>query len=62
MRSAFETFMRVAEFLGGSREEPPAPWWPRRHPAVLWGLWWSLLLFVIILFCGQSSRFIYIDF
>ena len=49
------------DYLGGSREEPPAnipflvsPWWL--------GLWWGLLIGVILLFCGQTSKFIYIDF
>ena len=49
------------EYLGGEADSPPiglrfnlsSPWW---------GLWWGLLLFAIIMFCGQSSKFIYIDF
>jgi hypothetical protein len=46
------------DYLGGSRETPPA------GPAfVAWrGLWWGLLAGLILLFCGQTSNFIYIDF
>jgi hypothetical protein len=51
----------VFDYLGGSREEPPAglplvasPWWL--------GLWWGLMIGLILLFCGQTSKFIYIDF
>lgn len=54
-------FKDVFDYIGGSREEPPAgafflasPWWT--------GLWWGLLLGLILLFCGQTSKFIYIDF
>ncbi len=41
-------------------------WWgdARRStlPGWIWGLWWTFLLVVIALTCGQSSKFIYIDF
>jgi hypothetical protein len=66
-RSMFEIFpsLRLAkhffDYLGGNREEPPAgfeflasPWWL--------GIWWGLLAGLILLFCGQTSKFIYIDF
>lgn len=50
------------EHIGGSDDELPtgfsvlsSAWWWR-------GLWWGLLLGAILLFCGQSSKFIYIDF
>lgn len=49
------------EFLGGSRDEAPAGF-PALPKAVLWGLWWGALSVVIYIFCGQSSKFIYIDF
>jgi hypothetical protein len=49
------------DYLGASREAPPSglpflssAWWP--------GLWWGLLAGLILLFCGQTSKFIYIDF
>ena len=47
------------DYLGGAREEPPAglelPVWWR-------GVWWGLLLAALLLFSGQTSKFIYIDF
>ena len=50
------------EYLGGSRDEAPAglAW----HAGNRWwrGLWWGLLAAGILLFCGQTSKFIYIDF
>jgi hypothetical protein len=52
---------QLLEFLGGSRDEAPAG--IRVLPkAVFWGLWWGALSVVIYIFCGQSSKFIYIDF
>lgn len=49
------------EYLGGVSDRPPdgcgltleSHWW---------GFWWFLLGFLILWFCGQSSKFIYIDF
>ena len=63
----------VCESLGGSREQPPfsmddpsqsslsklnailCSWWFR-------AFWWGVLATIILVFCGQSSKFIYIDF
>jgi hypothetical protein len=54
-------FKSVFDYLGGSLEEPPSgatflasPWWL--------GIWWGLMIGLILLFCGQTSKFIYIDF
>jgi hypothetical protein len=49
------------EYLGGSRDEcvwplPPLSNW------FFWGLWWYALAALIYCFCGQSSKFIYVDF
>lgn len=51
----------LLEYLGGLGDEAPmrvpawlAPW--------LWGMWWTLLTMFVVFFCGQSSKFIYIDF
>jgi hypothetical protein len=49
------------EYLGGSKEEPPAGL-PQMASAWCRGLWWGLLAGAILLFCGQTSKFIYIDF
>jgi hypothetical protein len=58
---AFETFKALCEYLEGCRDEPPAglkglsAGWSR-------GLWWAVLAGLILFFCGQTSKFIYIDF
>lgn len=57
----FPWLKSVCEYFQGCEEQPPAGlgWlssgWAR-------GLWWAFLLGVIIVFCGQTSKFIYIDF
>ena len=56
-----DSIKSLCEFLGGSQDEPP-PWIPSRCLPWLLGIWWALLVFGIILFCGQTSKFIYIDF
>ena len=49
------------DYLGGSREEPPPGAAFLASP--IWvGIWWGLLIGLILLFCGQTSKFIYIDF
>jgi hypothetical protein len=66
-KSLFELFPTlrllkdVCDYLAGSIERPPAgfrfltsPWW--------YGIWWGILAAFILLFCGQTSKFIYIDF
>lgn len=53
----FKTFF---DYIGGAAEEPP-----RGIPPLngwLRGLWWGFLIGAILLFCGQTSKFIYIDF
>ena len=51
----------LLEYLGGELDTPP-PGLKLPLNAYWWGLWWGLLLVVIMFFCGQSSKFIYIDF
>src|SRR5207237_305701 len=51
----------VHRLWSGEREARP-PGFPVSIWSPLWGLWWGVLLCVILLFCGQSSKFIYIDF
>jgi hypothetical protein len=52
---------QLLEFLGGSCDQAPAGF-PRVPAALFWGIWWGALSAVIYIFCGQSSKFIYIDF
>jgi len=52
---------QLLEFLGGSRDIPPRGL-PATYNPLLWGIWWGALALVIYVFCGQSSKFIYIDF
>jgi hypothetical protein len=49
------------EYLAGCRDVPPSGL-PVSPSSLMWGLWWGLLTVLIIIFCGQSSKFIYIDF
>lgn len=51
----------VCDYIGGFGDVAPvrvpswlAPW--------LWGAWWVFLAGLIILFSGQTSKFLYIDF
>lgn len=53
--------MAACETVGGSRE-PASPGQPRPWSFWLCGLWWGVLAGAIMLFCGQTSKFIYIDF
>jgi hypothetical protein len=52
---------QALEYLGGARDE--LAWrLPRLSSWWFWGLWWGVLSVLIYIFCGQSSKFIYIDF
>jgi uncharacterized membrane protein YdjX (TVP38/TMEM64 family) len=52
----------LMEYLGGAQDEPP-PGFPASFAnAWFWGLWWGILVCLIFIFSGQSSKFIYIDF
>jgi hypothetical protein len=50
----------MLEYLGGAAEAPPDGFRPLSPLAL--GLFWGLLLCAILVFSGQSSKFIYIDF
>jgi len=55
------TLKTLCEFLQGSIETPP-PSFRTLFSPVWRGLWWGILAGAILLFCGQTSKFIYIDF
>jgi hypothetical protein len=61
MRHWFQQFKWWVEFLAGETDEPPTGL-PQRGRWALRALWWALLAVVVAVFCGQSSKFIYIDF
>lgn len=54
-------FKQAMEYLGGERDDQPAML-PVPLASPIWGIWWGILLLLILVFCGQSSKFIYIDF
>ena len=59
--SMFSWIKHFFDYLGASREEPPPGASFLASP--LWlGIWWGVLIGLILLFCGQTSKFIYIDF
>lgn len=54
-------FRQSVEYLAGERDLAPAP--IARIPAwLLRSVVWLLAIGLIYAFCGQSSKFIYIDF
>jgi hypothetical protein len=55
------TIKQWLEFLGGERDTADET---RTIPptSCFWGIWWGILLILIYVFCGQTSKFIYIDF
>jgi hypothetical protein len=60
--SILDWLKHAFEYMGGAQDEPPAGFPIRLGQWWYWALWWSALVFVIYVFCGQSSKFIYIDF
>jgi len=58
---SIEWIKGLCEYLGGQRDDPPGGI-PIQLSSALWGLWWGVLGCVVAVFCGQSSKFIYIDF
>jgi hypothetical protein len=55
------TFRATLEYLGGSRDEAPR-FLAGRFGGVVRCTGWVLAILLIFAFCGQSSKFIYIDF
>jgi hypothetical protein len=54
-------FKQLADYLAGAEDNPP-PGLRLPPTSWLWGLWWGVLAMLIILFSGQATKFIYIDF
>jgi hypothetical protein len=55
------TFRATLEYLGGERDDAP-PLLAGRLGAVARCAVWAFAIVLIYAFCGQSSKFIYIDF
>jgi hypothetical protein len=55
-------FKQLFDYLGGAADSP-SPDAPAfvSNPVFL-GLWWGVLIILVMLFSGQTSKFIYIDF
>jgi hypothetical protein len=51
----------VADYAAGVEDDAPDAR-PLTPSTWGWALWWGALTLVIALFCGQASKFIYIDF
>jgi hypothetical protein len=52
----------LLEYLGGENDAPPTGFPVTLCNFLFWGIWWSILVGIIFIFSGQSSKFIYIDF
>jgi hypothetical protein len=52
----------VLEYAGGVTDEPPFPSVAWMKSGLWWGIWWAVLILLVVAFSGQSSKFIYIDF
>lgn len=57
-----EKMKAVLDYLGGATDDLPlgSPGWMRGP--LWWGVCWAVLILLIVVFSGQSSKFIYIDF
>jgi hypothetical protein len=51
----------IFEYLGGCGTLPPGGF-ALPPGSILWGVIWGALLCIIAVFCGQTSKFIYVDF
>jgi hypothetical protein len=55
------TFRATLEYLGGERDDAPR-FLSGRFGSIARCAVWVLAIVLIFAFCGQSSKFIYIDF
>jgi hypothetical protein len=52
----------LLEYLAGEKDAPPTGFPVALSNFLFWGIWWSILVGIVFIFSGQSSKFIYIDF
>jgi hypothetical protein len=62
MPQSFKKAKAILEYAGGVVDQPPFPPFSWITSGLLWGIWWAVLILLIVAFSGQSSKFIYIDF
>ena len=60
--SWFTWFREALEYLAGEKDSAPSGFPITLENYLFWGLWWSILIGIVFIFAGQSSKFIYIDF
>ena len=60
--SRISYLQRALEYLASEVDAPPEGFPVALTNVLFWGLWWCVLVGVIYIFSGQSSKFIYIDF
>ena len=53
---------QVIDYLGGAADDPPDDAPRFLTDPVFLGIWWGVLIIIVVLFSGQTSKFIYIDF
>jgi hypothetical protein len=53
---------KVLEYLAGEKDEAPAGFPEGLGNFLFWGIWGCILIGIVFIFSGQSSKFIYIDF
>ena len=52
----------VLEYLAGEKDIAPNGFRITLSSFLFWGIWWGILVGIVFIFAGQSSKFIYIDF
>ncbi|HLN03153.1 MAG TPA: hypothetical protein VK335_27935 [Bryobacteraceae bacterium] len=62
MLQFFEEFKAIFEYASGVTDDPPPRGQSWMRSPLWWGIWWAILILLIVAFSGQSSKFIYIDF
>ena len=55
-------YQDLLEYLAGEKDAPPVGFPVALSNFLFWGIWWGILVGIIFIFSGQSSKFIYIDF
>jgi hypothetical protein len=53
---------QVFDYLGGAADNPPPDAPQFLTDPIFLGIWWGVLTILVVLFSGQTSKFIYIDF